>query len=154
MSKVIPARRRKAVSANYFESMRGIGLSAWGQMAKQGLLGVAEPMLVDTRVLRVSRHEYELLRELQTRRRWDWPAAFSTNGRELWPFQCYGYTPSHVRENLFGISTVLDEVARLYLEVRGPRGGRFFIKDSGAFWKDEFGECHQFVVFDYRKDSA
>ena len=80
---------------------------------------------------------------------WDWPAVFSTNNRrEIWPFVTNGYTPEENRKQVRGESRVIDEVADFYLKVRND-GGRFFIDDLGAYYKNaDIGEgLNLFVWF-------
>lgn len=52
--------------------------------------------------------------------------------------------PFQDRNELRGISDVLDRVAVKYLMAR-PELGRFFINEQGAFYKDESGVVMQFV---------
>lgn len=85
----------------------------------------------------VSQDELNDIRRLQIKRRRDWPAVFSTNAHgEIWPFATYGYTNWHDREDVRGFSRVIDEVAERYRQIR-CRGGRFFIDNSGSYYRDE-----------------
>src|SRR5690242_6064342 len=79
--------------------------------------------------IEIKRDDLEEFKRLQVRRRWDWPAVFSTNCHgEIWPFVQYGYTPGQNREDVRGLSRLLDSVADEYLRLR-EGGGRFFIDD-------------------------
>jgi hypothetical protein len=83
--------------------------------------------------IRLTRTDFELLKVLQARLRWDWPATFSTNPQgEIWPFVTWGLTPEELRNGIRGLSKVVDEVADAYI-CRRHRGGRFFIDESGAY---------------------
>jgi hypothetical protein len=87
--------------------------------------------------LTFTRDEFERLKALQIQRRWDWPATFSTNCHgEIWPFSSYGYTQSEDREQIRGLSSVIDQAADIYLGIRSE-GGRFFINDKCALYRDE-----------------
>lgn len=96
-----------------------------------------------------TRDEFDELVRLQKRRRWDWPAVFSTNEYgDIWPWTTYGWTPDSEREQLRGISRIIDAVAEIYRLKARPEGGRFFIDDNGAFYKNEEGsQVIQFVIF-------
>jgi hypothetical protein len=99
--------------------------------------------------LTFTRKEYDWLRSLQRKKRWDWPAVFSTNARgDIWPYVTYGWTPEREREEVRGLSTVIDQVADIYRTVRSD-GGRFFIEDNWACHKgDAVGDpLTVFVVF-------
>jgi hypothetical protein len=93
-------------------------------------------------------NEFEYLKALQVKRRWDWPAIFSTNCHgEIWCPPGYGYTHKQNREDVRGLSGVIDQVADTLLSLRAA-GGRFFINDSGASYKDErTGRTEEFVSF-------
>ena len=101
------------------------------------------------RTLPVTDDEFAQLKQLQIRFRWDWPAVFSTNlRRDLWPWVTYGYTDWSDRQQLRGLSKILDVVADVCLAERiDDGGGRFFVNDDGAFYKKEDGELVQFVTF-------
>ena len=95
----------------------------------------------------VKTDELEKLKQIQIKHRRDWPAAFSTNIRcEVWPFCCYGHTSYENREFVHGSSKTIDDVAHEYLKIRRI-GGRFFLDELGAFYKDELGFPEQFVTF-------
>jgi hypothetical protein len=97
--------------------------------------------------LEITHEEFIELLSLQRKCRPDWPAAFSTNPRgHIWPWVCYGWTPLESRDYVRGFSTVIDRVAKLYLDER-PEGGRFFIDMQGAHWKRLDGELTTFVYF-------
>lgn len=97
--------------------------------------------------LEITHEEFIELLSLQRKCRPDWPAAFSTNPLgHIWPWVCYGWTPLQSRDYVRGCSTVIDRVAKLYLDER-PEGGRFFIDMQGAHWKRWDGELMTFVYF-------
>lgn len=98
-----------------------------------------------TALCRCSRSELELLFILKVKHRWDWPGCFSTNWYgELWPWVVFNRTPTLQRVNVAGVSTLLDELAGRFLEVR-PEGGRFFVNNEGAFWKPGLLEVKEFA---------
>jgi hypothetical protein len=103
--------------------------------------------------LSLTRSDFDFLRSLQRRRLWDWPAVFSTNPRgDIWPFATSGYTPAKDREEVRGLSPVIDQVADLLVKVRSD-GGRFFIDDFGAFYKDDKigADLNLFVLFEIKE---
>jgi hypothetical protein len=109
----------------------------------QGRDGTELPMRV-----RISSEEFQQFCELQQRRRWDWPAVFSSNPNgDVWAFTRYGYTPLAERENLRGLSRLLDIVADSY-ERQRPDCGRFFIDQRGAFFKADSQADVQFITWD------
>ena len=97
--------------------------------------------------VRITREEFDELRRIQKVRRWDWPAWFGANNQgAIWPGVTRGYTPFELREDVREVSKLLDLVADVYLLVR-DKGGRFFIGDQGAFFKDE--GTVQFIEFKF-----
>jgi hypothetical protein len=97
--------------------------------------------------LTFTRSEFDYLKELQIKRRWDWPATFSTNCHgEIWLFWSYGYTRSEDREQIRGLSSVIDQVADIYLRIRSE-GGRFFVSDEGALYWDEVVGGKRVIAF-------
>ena len=97
--------------------------------------------------LKITRSEFTEFRNLQHKRRWDWPATFSANRKdEIWPYRTSGLTPLELRKNLRGVSPLLDRIATKYRMAR-PKLGRFFINDRGAFYKDDAKIEYQFVEF-------
>ena len=65
--------------------------------------------------LEITRAEFDKFKELQIRKRWDWPATFSTNARgAIWPYVTNGRTPLQDRIDVRGLSTLLDQVADIY----------------------------------------
>jgi RNase P subunit RPR2 len=85
----------------------------------------------------ITREDFDKLKQLHEIHLWDWPAVFSTNcHREIWSPPGRGYTHGQDREELRGLSNILDAVADAYISVR-PEGGRFFIGERGAFYKTE-----------------
>jgi hypothetical protein len=82
-------------------------------------------------------------------RRWDWPAVFSANCHgESWAFSTYGYTNSQSRRYVMGDSPIIDGIVSDYLKIRSE-GGRIFVDERGAFWKDEDKQEHQFLRFNF-----
>jgi hypothetical protein len=105
-------------------------------------------------IVRITRAEFEEFRTLQRKHRWDWPAVFSANRRnEIWAFVTRGYTPFENRQNLRGISRVLDIVANKYRISRSDLG-RFFIDERGGFYKDESNIEHQFCEFEWLEEGS
>lgn len=102
-------------------------------------------------VLDMTRHDLEIMKRLQVLLRTDWPAVFSTNGKDIWPQTTLGWTPFNSRLQVRGLLKVLDRIAERYIEVR-PEGGRFFIDSTGAFFKDEAANMNfpPFVNFRHR----
>jgi hypothetical protein len=86
---------------------------------------------------KITRAEFETLKQLALKRHWRWPAVFSTNSKgELWPYVCNGRTPELDRKDVRGLSRVLDEIASAYTAVR-EEGGRIFIKNDCVTWKTQ-----------------
>jgi len=55
--------------------------------------------------LTLTRAEFDDLKALQRKKRWDWPAVFSVNNRrDIWPFVTRGWTPEQEREPVRGLS--------------------------------------------------
>lgn len=101
---------------------------------------------LDDDTLEISRKQFEEFKQLQVRERWDWPAVFGANCHgDIWPWIAYGYTPEEKRENVRGISPIVDVIAAQLLWTR-PAGGRFFISENGAFYKPQ-DRAIQFVWF-------
>jgi hypothetical protein len=100
-----------------------------------------------TEPVQMSQAEFAELKELQRKRRWDWPAWFSSNREgEIWACVGRGWSRREERIDVRGISPVLDKIAKNYQYFRSERG-RFFINNEGAFYKDEVGDEIQFVEF-------
>jgi hypothetical protein len=105
------------------------------------------------KIFPITRNQFQEFRDLQIKYRWDWPATFSTNPNgDVWPWIKKGYTPVQLREKVNGLSTLLDKVAHEYSLAR-EECGRFFIDQSGAFWKTEDGRKIQFVKWDSRGEA-
>jgi hypothetical protein len=97
--------------------------------------------------IEITRADFRQFRELQRRRRWDWPALFRLNRHgEIWPFTTNGYTPHGLRENLLRVSAVLDRIAVKY-RLTCCEAGRFFIDGDGAYYKDHELVQRRFVRF-------
>jgi hypothetical protein len=102
---------------------------------------------VEMQTLAITRAELRELMRLQRSLRWDWPAVFSVNSeREIWPFKRYGLTGGREREELRNVSKILDAVADKYLSIKSG-GGRFFVDEKGAFYKDRQARQIKFVCF-------
>jgi hypothetical protein len=96
--------------------------------------------------------DFEELRELQRKHRWDWPATFSSNRKgEIWSYVTRGWTTYENRDELQGVSWVLDRIAIKLQYLRSERG-RFFVSDVGAFYKDEDANIVQFVEFEWKPE--
>ena len=89
------------------------------------------------KVLEITREQFDGFKKLQVKKRWDWPATFSTNSKgPIWPYVTNGRTPEKDRNDVRGVSPLLDEIADRYTAMR-EEGGRFFIGWNGAFWRSE-----------------
>lgn len=101
--------------------------------------------------MRLSREDFEELKQFVLRNRWDWPAVFSCNYKgEVWPFQTYGYHDEADRVYVEGQNGLLDELVMTYLNVR-PEGGRLFIDENGVFYstQDDPDTLHKFISFEF-----
>lgn len=97
--------------------------------------------------IELTRSELDEIKHLQARYRSDWPAVFSANHhREIWLFRRRGLTPGEEREEVRGLLKWVDYVADTYLAIREV-GGRFFIDERGAFYKNGWSQEIQFVTF-------
>ena len=101
-------------------SVSGTFAKSLGQTKHQTLKRAMEPIFI-------TRSQLEEIKQLQLRKRPDWPATFSVNcqGR-IWPFANWGHTPEHNRDAIAGISPTVDAIAVRFLDIR-PEGGRFFV---------------------------
>ncbi len=99
----------------------------------------------------ITREDYDELWSIQPKRRRDWKFPwFSVNPQgEIWPGKTLGLTPLEVRENIAGRSKLLDRVAKECLKTR-ETGGRFFVSNLGAFYRDESGKEVEFLEFDLK----
>jgi hypothetical protein len=89
--------------------------------------------------LKVTSVELAQVKSLEARKRKDWKSGFSTNPQgEIWPFVVRGLTPEEQRENIRGRCSVIDKIADELLRIR-PEGGRFFVEDMWATYKNENG---------------
>ena len=101
----------------------------------------------------LTQEEFNQLRKMQVKFRWDWPATFSANEHgHIWPFKTYSYTPDFQRIPLRGASELLDYLADEYISIR-PEGGRFFINDEGAYFRPEHHAPVQFATFGFTTES-
>jgi len=84
---------------------------------------------------RISRCEYEKLRELQLKTRKGWWAVFSVNNRQqVWPFVCRGLTPVEDRHYVaLEEHQLLHDIAGYLVENVHEMGGRFFISKDGVY---------------------
>ncbi len=95
----------------------------------------------------LTQEEFNQLRRMQIKFRWDWPATFSANAHgHIWPFKTYSYTREFQRIQLRGASELLDYLADEYISIR-PDGGRFFINAEGAYFRPEHSGPVQFTTF-------
>lgn len=100
--------------------------------------------------MKLTREEFEEFKAFVRRQRLDWPAVFSYNGYDLWPFITYGKTKEEDRINIRGASPFLDRIAEALLEYRGSDAGRLFIDERGAFTRPEgSNRYHKFVRFSF-----
>ena len=93
------------------------------------------------RYITLAFNEFEQFRDVQVKRRWDWPATFSCNpSGEVWPTPGYGLSKYEDKIYLSrrGYPT-LHRIVGAFLSVR-PEGGRFHIKDEGVFLPNN-GPC-------------
>lgn len=79
--------------------------------------------------------EFQELRDLQLRYRMDWPATFrvSPSGDEIWPWITTGLTPRAIREDVRGVSSVLDGVAEIFLGIRTSGADAFSSMNAAHF---------------------
>lgn len=87
--------------------------------------------------MRLTREQFAELRAMQVKYRMDWPAVFSTGGKnQVWPCPGRGWSRHQQRTYLKGHSQTLDAIVGAYLKVRSE-GGRFFLDERGAFFAPE-----------------
>jgi len=99
------------------------------------------------KMLTITKKELEEVKQIQIERHWKWPAALSTNRvGDIWSYETQGHTPPELREQVRGISKLIDAIASEYLNVRSS-GGRFFITDTGAFYSPHGNEELPFLTF-------
>jgi hypothetical protein len=111
------------------------------------------------KIIRISREQYHQILSLRERHRSDCDAAFGTNeSGEIWPWKRWGVHPEDQRFNLRGSSGVLDRVAGMYVElsrdIKRASGGRFFIAGDCAYWKDQRGDRHQILTWQFDEPKA
>lgn len=98
-------------------------------------------------------NEFTGLRRLKTstqRGHAQWISVFSTNCREdLWSVQSEGYSSPDQRSEMRGQSRAADRIADALLRVRSE-GGRIFVDERGAFYRNKFGDLEQFAIFKIR----
>ena len=96
--------------------------------------------------IEITREQFDEFKRLQVKKRWDWPATFSTNSHgSIWPYVTNGKTQLEDRTDVRGESRLLDEIADRYTAIRED-GGRFFIGWDGAFWRSENDDRPQTIV--------
>jgi len=104
------------------------------------------------KTLEITKEQFDEFKRLQVKKRWDWPASFSTNIRgAIWPFVTNGRTPLEDRNDVRGVSPLLDRVADIYTALR-EEGGRFFIGWKGAFWSAQDGD-KPIILWDFGQDA-
>ena len=100
--------------------------------------------------IKLSQNELFGLQQLQVKPRGGWPAVFSANCRgDIWSCVMRGYTSFRMREELRGVSRILQLLVSKYRMERGELG-RFFVDSRGAFYKIEEKQEIQFVAFEIR----
>ena len=108
-------------------------------------------------ILLVSSEELEVLREVQIKPKWGWPARFSCNEwGQVWPFTTSSRTPESDRVHLEGVFPLLDQIVQRVVWItrtRGkyPRGGRFLVHDEGVVLAD--GD-EQIIEFQFEDDDG
>ena len=105
------------------------------------------------KTIEITRKQFDEFKQLQVRKRWDWPATFSANpAGQIWPYVTNGPTPDEKRDYVQGVSTLLDQVAAIYTAHR-EEGGRFFIGWKGAFYRSEDDDSErQIILWDFGVD--
>jgi hypothetical protein len=97
--------------------------------------------------IRITYEEFIRFIRLQRKKRWDWPATFSTNPQgEIWPYVTKGLTPENDRDFVQGELDLLDQVAGIYSELR-EAAGRFHIDWDGAYGCFGGLEPERFIVW-------
>jgi hypothetical protein len=87
------------------------------------------------------------MKALQVKNHAEWPAAFSTNNScEIWCYSHFGKTPYNKKIFVHGELAIIDRIAETYRDER-PNGGRFFISEKGAFYREGAREGFQFIEF-------
>jgi hypothetical protein len=100
-------------------------------------------------VIQLSRFDFDTLRLFKTDRRPNWHAVFSTNCHEdVFGLVREGYCPPEERHEVRGASRLADVISDALLRVR-PEGGRIFVDERGAFYKNKFSHLEQFVKFQF-----
>ena len=98
-------------------------------------------------IVTITADEIAELERLQVKSRQDWPLVFSANCRgDVWAYFTRGYSPEDQREERRGVSRILDRVVKKYRRIR-PGLGRFFIDQTGVFYKVEEKTPVQFILF-------
>jgi len=98
--------------------------------------------------LAITQADLNTLSALQAQKRKDsWKFVFTidTSGA-LYPFERFGFTPLNERSDYRGTFQALEDIAEIALEKRGP--GRFFLNQTGVFYKDRASHVHQLIEFE------
>ena len=96
----------------------------------------------------ISRSDLIKLGETQAKRRRNWLAVFSTNCcGQIWIFVTRGWTPFEKRIEPQRLRVIVRRIADEYCKLR-PEGGRFFINETGAFYKPAEKREKQFLSFE------
>lgn len=104
-------------------------------------------------VVDTTENDYLALVLLAGSHRRDWPVVVSANCLDhVWSFVTWGWTPFSLRNDLRGVSPILDALAEVYGKARSERG-RVFINREGAFYKIFAGEYIQFARFRFVRES-
>lgn len=105
---------------------------------------------METERIEITQAQFDHLRNVKLRNHKYWPAVFSTNCHEdIWLYVTDGYTPREFRKDVRGSYRLIDMIGDAMLRAR-PEGGRFFIDETGAFYKNVQGHSVRFVWFQYR----
>jgi hypothetical protein len=105
------------------------------------------------KTIRIFRKESEALDDLRRRHRLDCRVTFGTNeSGKIWAWDRWGKHPEKQRIYVHGCSSVLDQAAGIYVElsrdVKRISGGRFFIDDDCAYWKD--GDTNRHKILNWK----
>jgi hypothetical protein len=99
-------------------------------------------------IVMITADELAELERLQVKSRRDWPLVFSANCRgDVWPYFTRGRSPEEQREEVRGVTRILDRIVKKYRRIRRPVG-RFFIDQRGVFYKVEEKTHIQFIRFE------
>jgi hypothetical protein len=104
--------------------------------------------ILEAEIVTITAYDLAELERLRVKSRQDWPLVFSANCRgNVWAYFTRGYSPEEQREELRGVSQILDRVVKKYRRIR--RGlGRFFIDQRGVLDKVKEKTHVQFILFE------